>query len=133
MSDMTNSFDGAVFNAPVNIGNTTIQGDQIGTQTNYNTEQNFEILLADFKSFIDEVQQKHPHVTTEQSAIQVVDAEFRELQTTQPIRWQNFLNLKRLLNGGKKGAFKVGEHYAENNVIVKAGIAVLEGILEDPK
>jgi len=30
-------------------------------------------------------------------------------------RWQNFLNLKRLWNGGKKAAVKVGEHFIELN------------------
>ncbi len=30
-------------------------------------------------------------------------------------RWQNFLNLKRLWNGGKKAAVKVGEHFVESN------------------
>jgi len=50
-----------------------------------------------------------------------------------PVRWQNFLNLKRLWHGSKKAAFKVGEHYAEQNPLGKGAIAFLEGVMEEPK
>jgi len=48
-------------------------------------------------------------------------------------RWQNFLNLKRLWNGGKKAAVKVGEHFIESNSWGKGAIAFLEGVSEDVK
>jgi hypothetical protein len=67
------------------------------------------------------------------NAIQVIDAEVRELQTTQPDRGQKFLSLKRLWNGGKKAAVKVGEHFAESSVWGKAAVAFAEGAAEDPK
>ena len=51
----------------------------------------------------------------------------------EPLRWQNFLNLKSLWNGSKKAAFKVGEHYAEQNPLGKGAIAFLEGVMEEPK
>jgi hypothetical protein len=44
---------------------------------------------------------------------------------------QNFMNLKRLWNGGKKAGLKVGEHFAESNVWGKGAIAFLEGVSED--
>lgn len=102
------------------------------TQNVTATEQNFDVLLTDFEQFINDLQRKHPDATDE-TAIQIIDVEARELQRTQPGRWQNFLNLKRLWNGGKKAAFKVGEHYAEQNPLGKGAIAFLEGVMEEPK
>ena len=102
------------------------------TQNVAATEQNFEVLLADFEQFISDLQQKYPNVTDE-TAIQIIEVEAKELQQKQPLRWQKFLDLKRLWNGGKKAAFKVGEHYAEQNPLGKGAIAFLEGVMEDPK
>jgi hypothetical protein len=102
------------------------------TQNVAATEQNFEVLLADFEQFISDLQQKYPNVTDE-TAIQIIEVEAQEMQQKQPLRWQKFLDLKRLWNGGKKAAFKVGEHYAEQNPLGKGAIAFLEGVMEDPK
>jgi hypothetical protein len=97
------------------------------TQTVTATEQNFEILLADFKQFIKGLQQQYPNATDE-TAIQIIDVEAQK----QPIRFQNFLNLKRLWSGGKKAAVKVGEHFTEQNPWGKGAIAFLEGVMEEP-
>ena len=45
----------------------------------------------------------------------------------------NLLNVKRLYNGGKKAAVKVGEHFTQENVWGKGAVAFLEGISEDVK
>jgi hypothetical protein len=102
------------------------------TQNIVATEQNFEILLTDFEKFVNDLQQKYPSATDE-TAIQIIDVEAKEIQQKHPIRWQNFLNLKRLWNGGKKAAFKVGEHYADQSPLGKGAIAFLEGVMEEPK
>ncbi|MBD2028395.1 HEAT repeat domain-containing protein [Phormidium sp. FACHB-322] len=70
------------------------------TQHIHAPEQNFEILLTGYKHFIDELQQQNPHITNETAIIQTIDIEARRIDT----RWQNFLNLKRLWNGGKKSS-----------------------------
>lgn len=116
------------------IGNLadTVYGNQITIQHINASEHNFEFLLTDFQQFINDLKQKHPDATDE-TAIQIIDVEAKELQRRQPLRWQNFLALKRLWNGGKKVAFKVGEHYAEQNPLGKAAIAFLEGVMEEPK
>jgi len=98
------------------------------TQNVTATEQNFEILLADFKQFINDLQRQYPNAT-DATAIQIIDVEVQK----QPIRLQNFLNLKRLWNGGKKAAVKVGEHFTEQNPWGKGAIAFLEGVMEEPK
>jgi len=122
-----------------NIGNLadTVYGNQIATQHIDAqhvdaSKENFEFLLTDFQQFINDLQQKYPNATDE-TAIQIIDVEAKELQRTQPLRWQTFLDLKRLWNGGKKAAFKVGEHYAEQNPLGKGAIAFLEGVMEEPK
>jgi hypothetical protein len=115
------------FNAPVTGVAGNVEGDFV-----INTEQNFDSLLTDFKQFIATLEQQHPQVN-EDTAIQIIDAEFKELERTQPVRWQNFLNLKRLWNGGKKAAVKVGEHFTEQNPWGKGAIAFLEGVMEAPK
>jgi hypothetical protein len=56
-------------NAVVNLGGTV--GDQIINTS----EQNVEVILADFKQFLNDLQQKYPNATDE-TAIQVIDAEF---------------------------------------------------------
>jgi hypothetical protein len=118
-----------------NIGNfaETVQsgGRQEATQHIYAPEQDFDKLLTDYKQFFNNLQQKYPVQTPDVALAPIIDAEFQEIQTTQPQRWQNFLNLKRLWNGAKKAGLKVGEHFTEENVWGKGAIAFLEGITED--
>jgi hypothetical protein len=64
---------------------------------------------------------------------QIIEAEVKLIAAQDQQRWQNFLNLKRLWNGGKKAGIKVGEHFAENNIWAKGAIAFLEGMSEDGK
>ena len=124
MSEAKYDFRGAVFNAPPAIGdNPTLNY----TQNNYNTEQNFEVLLADYKSFISDLQSRHQGVATEQEAIQIIDAEIKSTP-----HWRNLLEMKRLLNGSKQAAIAVGEHFAESNVFGKAAISFFEGVAENP-
>lgn len=115
------------FNAPVYGAAGNIEGNQI---INASTPD-FEALLNDYKQFFNDLQQKYPAQTSESALQPIIDAEFQELPKTQPQRWQNFLNLKRLWNGAKKSGLKVGEHFTEENVWGKAAIAFLEGITEN--
>jgi len=93
------------------------------------TEQNFEVLLRSYKQFIDELQQENLNLTDETEITKTIDVEARRIDA----RWQNFLNLKRLWNGSKKAAVKVGEHFVESNPWGKGAIAFLEGVSEDVK
>ncbi|WP_072621245.1 hypothetical protein [Spirulina major] len=115
-----------------NIGNLadTVQGDQIAHIQNQ-SEQNFEILLTDYKQFIDQLQQKYPTLTDLATVSQMIEVETQLIKAQDPQRCQNFLNLKRLVNGGQKAGLKIGEHFAENNVWAKGAIAFLEGVSED--
>ncbi len=115
------------FNAPVYGAAGNIEGNQIINAS----DQSFDALLNDYKTFFNELQQKYPPQIPEPALLPIIDAEFQEIQKTQPQRWQNFLNLKRLWNGGKKATFKIGEHFTEENVWGKAAITFLEGIMEE--
>jgi len=113
----------------LNTGDVTIQGDQIGIQHSY-TEQNVEVVLTDFKQFLNNLQQKYPNATDE-TAMQVIDSEFTTMKRSQPQRWQNFLNLKRQWNGIRTALLKAGEHYTEETPWGKALIGYFEGVSED--
>jgi hypothetical protein len=117
------------FNAPVYGAAGNIEGNQV---INAST-QDFEALLNDYKQFFNNLQQKYPNQLPETALQPIIDAEFQELEKTQSQRWQNFLNLKCLWNGGKKATFKMGEHFTEENLWGKMAIAFLEGITETPE
>lgn len=118
-------------NGNINTGDVTIQGDMIGTQ--HNTTQNLDRLLDDFQAFILSLQQKYTSVTDETAIVQIIDVEAKLIKSHDNPRWQNFLSLKRLCNGGRKAALKVGEHFVESNPWGKGAIAFLEGVSEDVK
>jgi hypothetical protein len=113
------------FNAPVYGVAGNIEGDQM-----VKSADELDQLLTDFTQFIADLQAKYPANTPEAAIPKIVDAEFQEIQITQPQRWQNLLNLKRLWQGAKKAGLKVGEHFTENNIWGKASLAFLEGLTE---
>ncbi|MBH8572424.1 hypothetical protein I8752_05120 [Nostocaceae cyanobacterium CENA369] len=119
------------FHAPV--GGVTGTGDVNVTQTNQTTEQNFDVLFSDFKQFLADLQTRYPTINDEVVVTQIIDVEAKLIEAKDQKRWQNFLNLKRLWNGGKKAAIKVGEHFVEQNPWGKGAIAFLEGVSEDTK
>ena len=79
------------------------------------------------------LEQKYTFVQDEQQALKIIDAEFTEIKAKQLPQWQDLMSIKRLYNGGKKAAVKVGEHFAEQNPWGKGFIAFLEGVSEDVK
>lgn len=54
-------------------------------------------------------------------------------QASRSPQWQNLLNVKRLYNGSKKAAVKVGEYFTQENPWGKGFVAFLEGVSEDVK
>lgn len=110
-----------------------VEGDLNVTQSNQTTEQNFEVLFSDFKQFLANLQAKYPSLNDEATVMQVIDVEAKLIEAKDQKRWQNFLDLKRLWNGGKKAAIKIGEHFVEQNPWGKGAIAFLEGASEDVK
>lgn len=110
-----------------------VMGNKNFTQINKTIEQNFDALFSDFKQFLTDIQTKYPTLNDEAAVTQIIDVEAQLIQAKDRKRWQNFLNLKRLWNGGKKAVIKVGEHYVDESPWGKGAIAFLEGVSEDTK
>jgi hypothetical protein len=94
-------------------------------------QENPEAALLAIVQIIQTLEKKYTFVQDPQEAIDIIDAEFKELEASRSPQWQNLLNLKRLYNGSKKAALKVGEHFAKENVWGKGFVAFLEGASED--
>jgi HEAT repeat protein len=92
-----------------------------------------EAALNAVVQIIQALEKKYTYVQDEQQALNIIDAEFKEIKEQKPIEWQNLISLKRLYNGGKKAAVKVGEHFAESNPWGKGLVAFIEGVSEDVK
>lgn len=105
-------------------------GTVIGKQVSQSSP---EAALDAIVQIIRALEQKYTFVQDEQQALKIIDAEFTEIEAKQLPQWQDLMNIKRLYNGGKKAALKVGEHFAEQNPWGKGFVAFLEGVSEDVK
>ncbi|MCC3602308.1 MAG: HEAT repeat domain-containing protein [Microcoleus sp. PH2017_29_MFU_D_A] len=94
-------------------------------------ESSPEAALNAVVQIIQALEKKYTYVQDEQQARHIIDAEFKEIKEQKPIEWQNLISLKRLYNGGKNAAVKVGEHFAESNPWGKGIVAFIEGVSED--
>ncbi len=92
-----------------------------------------ETALFAIIQIIQALEQRHNQIANSQQTIEIIDAEFKELKASQPLQWQNLLSVKRLYNGGKQAALKLGEHFAEENPWGKGLVAFLEGFSEEVK
>jgi hypothetical protein len=107
--------------------------EQVDTYIENNNQTTPETALLATIQIIQALEQKHTQIQQPQQAIEIIDAEFKTLKTAQPSQWQNLLSVKRLYNGGKKAALKLGEHFTEENPWGKGFVAFLEGFSEDVK
>ena len=96
-------------------------------------ESSPEAALNAVVQIIQALEKKYTYVKDEEQALNIIDAEFKEIKEQKPIEWQNLISLKRLYNGGKNAAVKVGEHFAESNPWGKGIVAFIEGVSEDVK
>jgi hypothetical protein len=105
--------------------------EQVDTYIENNQQEPSESALLAIVQIIQTLEKKYTFVQDPQQAIDIIDAEFKELEASRSPQWQNLLSLKRLYNGSKKAALKVGEHFAKENVWGKGFVAFLEGASED--
>ena len=118
------NFHGSVHGAAGNV-----EGDMIVNPTQLESDTAIDAIVQIIRT----LEQKYTFVENEQQALRIIDAEFTEIKAKQLPQWQDLMSLKRLYNGGKKAALKVGEHFAEQNPWGKGFIAFLEGVSEDVK
>ena len=118
------------FNAPVYGASGNVEGDLIVNASQQNLNQTLSEIIEIFR----DLQRKYPN-STEAEAKDIIEAEFKDIKTQQPKKWETFcrqlLNPERWLNGGKSALSETAKHYLENNVFSKAGIAFLEGFSAD--
>ncbi|MEI6331592.1 MAG: hypothetical protein WCP16_20305 [Pseudanabaena sp. ELA645] len=118
------------FNAPVYGAAGNVEGNQIVNAP----QQNLNETLAEIVEILKTLQQKYP-TATEVEAEEIIEAEFTEIKTQQPKKWETFrrqlLNRERWFNGGKAALSETAKHYLENNVFSKAGIAFFDGFSAD--
>lgn len=114
------------FHAPVYGAAGNVEGDQIVNPP----QPNLEETLTEIAQILATLQQNHPTATPAE-AEGIIEAEFTEIQIHQPHKWQIFrqelLNRDRWFNGGKAALSETAKHYVDNSVILKAGLAFLEG------
>jgi HEAT repeat protein len=90
-----------------------------------------EAALNAVVQIIQALEKKYTYVKDEEQALNIIDAEFKEIKAQKGIEWQNLISVKRLYNGGKNAVVKVGEHFAESSVWGKAAVGFIEGVSED--
>ena len=87
-------------------------------------------------SLLQKLETQHPDPVAPDEAQDIVTVAFTELQTKEPQRWQtihqNLLNSERWLQGGKAALLATADHYLNDNVISKAGLAFLDEFSKTP-
>jgi hypothetical protein len=109
----------------------TNYGEVIGKK--YISNPEVESAIQEVNKILQNLQTKNPNVT-ETEATEIINAEFINLQTQNPSQWKNItrnlLNPERWLQGGKAALVATAEHYVDNSVIYKAGLAFLDKFSE---
>jgi hypothetical protein len=109
---------------------------------NHTTDENLKQQIKDLSTLVKILQTTH-RPTTETGALTIINAEFREIQTTQPTRWQvlqnqlqllkrELLNPEQHLSASKATLSEVAKHYLEDSVIAKAVITYLDTLSATP-
>jgi internalin A len=127
-NSMSNNFYGNIDNLNLAQGDKNIL---IGKQ--YTTEPEFKSAIKEILKRLQNLETNHPNVS-ETEATEIINAEFINLQIQNPNQWQNItknlLNQERWLQGGKAALVATAEHYVDNSVIYKAGLAFLDKFSE---
>jgi HEAT repeat protein len=116
-----------------------------GTHThnhNYANDETLKQQTIELRQWVHQLQQTH-QPTTEVQAAEIIDVEFREIQNTNPTRWQTIrkqlqLLKRQLLNpeshfkATKATLAEVAKHYLEESLVSKAVITYLDTMSADP-
>ena len=106
-------------------------GEVIGEK--YAADPEVKSAINEVIKLLQNLQTNHPNVS-ETEATDIINAEFINLQTQNPNQWQNItknlLNPEHWLQGGKAALVATAEHYVDNSVIYKAGLAFLDKFSE---
>jgi hypothetical protein len=110
-----------------------------GTHThthNYANNETLKQQIPEVRQLVHQLQQIH-QPTTEVQAAEIIDVEFREIQKTNPTRWQTIrkqlqllkrqiLNPESHLKATKATLAEISKHYLEDSLMAKATITYLD-------
>ncbi|MGI0493048.1 hypothetical protein ACN4EG_14795 [Alkalinema pantanalense CENA528] len=112
--------------------------EQVDTyiENNHPTDPEIQSAIADLKTLITDLQTKHPNVTTEAEARDIIDAEFTEI-TTNPNHkltklGQQLRNPERHLQAGKAALVEVAKKKLDQSLIATAIVTYLDKLSETP-
>jgi HEAT repeat protein len=108
---------------------------------NYANNETLKQQIPEVHQLVHQLQQTH-QPTTEVEAAEIIDVEFREIQKTNPTRWQTIrkqlqllkrqiLNPESHLKATKATLAEVAKHYLEESVVSKALITYLDTMSAD--
>ena len=130
-----NNFSGATFSGPVNLGDNPT-GDFVGTQNNHTTDPEITSAIADLKNLITDLQTQHPTVTTEAQAIEIIDAEFIEIQQNPHHKLatlrKQILNPERHAQAFKAAIVDYAKTTCEKSPLIQASITYFDKLSETP-
>lgn len=120
-----------------NINNLIIVKENFSniTGTQYNLTTETVIAIEEIDKLLQRWQNENLNAT-ESEAQNIIEAEITSFKTEQPNKWQTLvkqlLNKERWINGGRASLFAIAEHYLDNNVVYKAGLAFLDDFSSTP-
>jgi len=118
------------------------KGTHTHNHNNYANDETLKQQTIELRQLVHQLQQTH-QPTTEVQAAEIIDVEFREIQNTNPSRWQTIrkqlqLLKRQLLNpeshfkATKATLAEVAKHYLEESLVSKALITYLDTMSADP-
>lgn len=108
---------------------------------NYANDETLKQQIIELRQFVHQLQQTH-QPTDESQAIEIIDVEVREIQKTNPTRWQKIQSQLQLLKhqllnpeshfqATKATLAEVAKHYLEESVVSKAVITYIDTLSAD--
>ena len=124
------------------INATTVQiteqnyGTINGIQNTYESNPEIESTIVDLKTLITELQTKHPNVTDEAEALEIIDAEFIEIIQKPSHKFnklgKQILNPERHFQAGKAAIVEVVKKKLDQSLIATAIVTYLDKLSETP-
>jgi len=129
-SRSTNSMSDSKYNIKAEIVQIIESNSGEVNAKKYANDPAFTDALSEIVQILTTLQQNHP-AATEKEAGEIIEAEFKEIEITQPNKWRTFqrdlLNPERWSKGGKSALSETAKHYLEDSVFAKAFLAFLDG------
>ena len=125
------------------INATTVQiteqnhGTINGIQNTYESNPELASTIADLKTLITELQTKHPNITTETEALEIIDVEFTEITQNPSHKFnklsKQILNPERHFQAVKATIVEVAKKKLDQSLMATAIVTYLDKFSETPE